>query len=129
MRSVGAYVHFLLVALVVVLAAIASDRAHFFCKMMERTMVERCCAAEPVSPGPAASNPDCCERLVVSHHSTVAEVRDATPTFQVASVLVTPSWIHYPTPSFRVTESVPAAARAPPAIGPPPFIAHCSLLI
>ena len=133
MRSVAARLQLLLVALVVLLAAAASDRAHYFCKMMDRAMAECCCAGAANSAEEAGAaavrGTDCCERLVPSTHAVVAASHDVTPGVFTASFVSLPPWFEYPTRTLRVLETTPAAARAPPAIGPPLFLAHCSLLI
>jgi hypothetical protein len=132
MRSVAARLQLLLVALVVLLTAAASDRAHYFCNMMDRAMAECCCAGAPDSAaeaGVAVRGTGCCERIVPSTHAVVAASQDAAPGVLATSLISLPPLLEYPTRSFRVLETTPAAARAPPAIGPPLFLAHCSLLI
>ncbi len=129
MRSLGACLHLALLALVVMLVAAASDRAHYFCRMMDRSMAEPCCAPEPNTDGPAADALDCCERIIASTNSIVAAAHDATPELKVALAAIAPTPLEYPAPTFRLLVTTPAAARAPPAIGPPLFLAHCSWLI
>jgi hypothetical protein len=133
MRAVAHRLQLLFVALVVLLAATASDRAHYFCKMMDRAMAECCCAGAPASAEDAAKlavqAPHCCERLVPSNHPVVAASDEAAPSSLTASSVALPPWLEYPTQVSRVLAARPAAARAPPALGPPLFLAHCSLLI
>lgn len=133
MRSVAARLQPLLVALVVLLAATAADRAHYFCKMMGRATAECCCAGAPDSAQDAGAvavrGPDCCERLVPATYPVVVASRDIAPSMLSASFVLLPRGFEYPTRNFRVLETTPAAARAPPALGPPRFLAHCSLLI
>lgn len=129
MRSFGAHLHVVLLALVVMLVAAASDRAHYFCRMMDRSMAQPCCAPERSTSGPAAGAPDCCERIIASTNSILAAARDATPDLRVALAATVPPPLEYPAPTSRLLVTNPTAARAPPAIGPPLFLAHCSLLI
>lgn len=132
MRAVAARLQLLLVALAVLLAATAADRAHYFCQMTGRAMADCCCAGAPASaedPPAAVRAPDCCQRLVPSNHPAVAASDDAAPAVLTATFVALPAWLEYPTRGFRLLETTPAAARAPPGLGPPLFLAHCSLLI
>lgn len=133
MRAVAARLQLLLVALVVLSAATAADRAHYFCKMMGRAMAECCCAGAPASAeqtaAPAVRAPDCCQRLVPAKQPVVAASQDAVPALLSASFTSLRAWSEFPTHGFRVLVTTPAAARAPPALGPPLFLAHCTLLI
>lgn len=130
MWSIGAHLHFALVALVVLLVTAASDQPHYFCRMMGRTMAERCCPAEPAAASSATVRaPDCCERLVTSANAVVVASHEAMPRVHAAPAIALAPWLEYPQPTFRLLSRAPRAARAPPAIGPPLFLTHCSLLI
>ena len=133
MRSAAARLQLLLLALVVLLAAAASDRAHYFCKMMGRATAECCCAGAAAATEDAGAvavrGTDCCERLVRSTAPLVAASHDAAPGVLAAAYVSLPPRFEYPMLSFRALGTTPAAARAPPAIGPPLFLAHRSLLI
>ena len=132
MRWFGVRLQLLLAALVVLLVAAVCERSLYFCKMMDRAVAECCCArAHDVHPNEGASvrAPDCCEliavpkqRVVAAHEAAPVELSGATP------IAMLPA-LEYPEPSFRLIERPPSPARAPPAIGPPLFISHCSLLI
>lgn len=132
MRWFGVRLQLLLVALVVLLAAAASDRSHYFCKMMGRAVAECCCpGAHDASQndGAAARAPDCCELLAASKQSVAANHEATAPTLSATPVAVMLPGFEYSEPTFRLVETPRTLARAPPAIGPPLFISHCSLLI
>ena len=132
MRWFGVRLQLLLVALVVLLAAAASERSPYFCKMMGRAVAECCCAGmhEPNrSAGATARAPDCCELIAVSKPA-IATSHEATPAQLSGAALaaVLPA-LEYLEPTYRLLQKPPSLARAPPAIGPPLFITHCALLI
>jgi hypothetical protein len=99
-------------------------------------VVDECCCADDAGPqpphqdhGPAASAPGCCERLISPAQPTLVQLRDGAPGMPTADVVAFLPVPEAPSPTFRVVDSTTAVARAPPAIGPPLFIAHCALLI
>ena len=132
MRWLGVRLQLLLVALTVLLATVACDRSRYLCKMMGRAVAECCCAGRHDATrdaGATARAPDCCE-LIAAPQQRVAASHEATPVQLSGAALA--AWLpafDYPERSFRLLERPPSAARAPPAIGPPLFISHCSLLI
>lgn len=135
MRPFRAHLHVLLAAFVVLLATTAANRAHYFCKMMG-SVVEECCCADDSGPpeahpeyGPAARAPGCCERLISPAQPTLVQLRDGAPGLPTAAVVALLPVPEALAPTFRVVDSTTAVARAPPAIGPPLFLAHCALLI
>jgi hypothetical protein len=132
MRSFGARLQLVLVALVLLLAAAASDRSHYFCKMLGRAVAECCCPSAheaAQSEATTARAPDCCELMtsskqpVAAHHEATAPSLSAMP----LAVLLAP--LQYSEPRCRLVEMPRSLARAPPALGPPLFISHCALLI
>ena len=130
MRSSRAQLHILLAALVALLVAVVSDRAHYFCKMADRAVEECCCPAEHEhQSGPVARAPDCCEPLALLGRTLAVLPNDAAPSAPHVAVAALLPMPELPVPSFELLASTPAAARAPPAIGPPLFLAHCALLI
>ena len=133
MRPFGARLSVLLATLVVVLASVAAHRSQYFCKMMGQAVAECCCASarEHVRPpeGVTARAPDCCERLGSSEPSVVATSVGPPANLTAAAFAVVTFTTQLPAPSYRVLQRLPAAARAPPALGPPLFVAHCSWLI
>jgi hypothetical protein len=128
----GARLQLLLVALVVLLAAAASDRSHYFCKMMGRAVAECCCPSSHEAgqgEGAAARAPDCCELMASSKQPLAAYQQATAPGLAAPPVAVLLASLEYSEPSFRLVETPPTLARAPPGIGPPLFISHCALLI
>lgn len=132
MRWFGVRLQLLLAALMVLLVAAACERSLYFCKMMDRAVAECCCArAHDGHPNEGANvrAPDCCELIAVSKQGVVASHEVAPAQLSRAALIATLPAFEYPAPSFRLVERPPSLARAPPAIGPPLFISHCSLLI
>lgn len=132
MRWFGARLQLLLVALVVLLAAVASDRSHYFCKMMGRAVAECCCPGAHdanQNDGATAQSPDCCELLAASKQPLAAHHQATAANPHAAALAVLLPAFEYSEPSFRVIETPRTLARAPPAIGPPLFLSHCALLI
>jgi hypothetical protein len=133
MQQLGARLRLFLAALIVLLAAAASDRSHYFCKMMGRAVAECCCAPQH-SPqrgrNTALRAADCCERLAASQQPVATLSHHAAlPDFPVAALVATLPAFAPPEPSFRLVPAHPSPARAPPALGPPLFLSHCALLI
>ena len=132
MRWFGVRLQLVLVALVVLLAAAASDRSHYFCKMMGRAVAECCCpgAHEDERGAEAAARaPDCCELIAASKQPVAASHEATAAELSEAGLAVTLPAFEYPLPSFRLLQVPALLARPPPAIGPPLFISHCALLV
>lgn len=133
MRLFGARLQLLLAALIVLLATAASDRSHYFCKMMGRAVAECCCGSEhrlQRSQAVSVRAPDCCERLAASPQPVATTVQTAAlPDLPVAALIATLPAVTFPEPSFRVAPALRPPVRAPPAIELPFFISHCALLI
>jgi hypothetical protein len=99
---------------------------------MDRAVAECCCArAHDGHPneGAIVRAPDCCELIAVSEQRVVAAHEAAPVELSGSAPIAMLPAFDYPEPSFRLVERPPSLARAPPAIGPPLFISHCSLLI
>jgi hypothetical protein len=134
MRSLRARLQILLVALTVLLGVAASQRSHYFCKMMGRAVAECCCArgrAVPVRKnlGATARADDCCELIAGDGQPVLAVQQAAPPQVVMAALVVALPGVAYSPPSFTVVGHTPSLARAPPALGPPLFLSHCALLI
>ena len=132
MRWFGARLQLLLVALVVLLGVAASDRSHYFCKMLGRAVEECCCPGAHdanQNDGATARAPDCCELMAGSKQPVAAYHHATAPSLSATPVAVTLASFEYSEPSFRLVETPRTLARAPPAIGPPLFLSHCALLI
>jgi len=133
MRWFGVRLQLLLTALIVLLAAAASDRSPYFCKMMGRAVAECCCGTEQHvqrSRGARAQAPDCCQRFSPSQQPLATTSHSATPPdFPDAALVATLPAFEGVEPSFRIVPVPRPAARAPPGVGPPLYISHCALLI
>src|ERR1700753_2538148 len=132
MRSLGARWVALLTALAVLLPASAFGRTHYFCRMMDRVVDTCCCDTddhdESASCGPRVRSSDCCEKLSAGTGSRA--LRASGTDFQVpppALAATLPAAVYFVPKSVAVL-TLPVPARAPPGIGPPLFIVHCSLL-
>lgn len=132
MRSARAHLHALLIGSLALVSVLVADRAQYFCKVMERALAECCCASHgnsARSEAATASAPSCCERLKSRAGQVASAARDAAPLVLSASLLSLPTELEWPAQTFRLLPAGAAGARAPPALGPPLFLAHCSLLI
>ncbi|HEX2670672.1 MAG TPA: hypothetical protein VHM25_07370 [Polyangiaceae bacterium] len=133
MRWFGVRLQLLLTALMVLLATAASDRSHYFCKMMGRAVDECCCSTEQhLQRGRSATvqSPDCCSRLAAGEQPAVITSHNATlPDFPSAALAATLPAFAAAESNFRVVPALRPPARAPPGVGPPLFLSHCALLI
>jgi hypothetical protein len=137
MRSLRARWVALLTALAVLLPMSAFGRTHYFCRMMNRVADTCCCethdpvngsASESASYGPRVRSSDCCERLTTGTQNTA--LRAEGTDFHVrppAFTAMVPVAV-YVVPKSVAVRALPVQARAPPGVGPPLFIVHCSLL-
>jgi hypothetical protein len=99
--------------------------------MMGQVLPECCCAEAHAKPDASATSVrpvGCCERIAPSKHTGVASIRERALSVSPAALLAVLPSFHHAAPGARVEVALPALARAPPAIGPPLFIAHCALL-
>jgi hypothetical protein len=132
MRSFGARWVALFTALAVLLPASAFARAHYFCRMMDRVVDTCCCDAdvrdESASCEPQLRSNDCCEKITAATRS--AALGPAVTEFHVppAALSATVLAAAYVVPKSVGVLTLPLQARAPPGVGPPLFIVHCSLL-
>jgi len=122
----------LLTAIAVLLPGGAAAPAHYFCRMMERVQPACCCAGarnEHTAVRRAeVRHADCCERLTQPSHATASAAEEpalAVPAAAVLAVLPVYAWLGQAVSS---DHSTARQARSPPSLGPPLFIAHCSLL-
>jgi hypothetical protein len=134
MRSFRARLQILLAALMVLLGVAASQRSHYFCKMMGRAVAECCCVRGHAAPvgknlGATARADDCCELIARDGQRVLAVQQAAPPQVVMAALVVALPGVEYSLPSFAPSGHTPSLARAPPALGPPLFLSHCALLI
>jgi hypothetical protein len=123
----------LLAALLVVLPAGALP-AQYYCRWMGEVMTSCCCRGHDGEARAQGEQPDtlrgaaCCE-LVDSSSDAAPGTREAPAQVAAAAVVgrlpielevVVRGWL---------VSATPAQARAPPGVGPPLFLSHCSLLI
>lgn len=132
MRRPRARLLAVLAAIALMLPGGALARAAYFCRMMERVMPSCCCAHEQereAERAPRASAPDCCERLEAPSRSPAGGANAAVPLVAPAALLaVLPAYLELQAP-LGVEGAFTPQARAPPSVGPPLFVVHCSLLI
>ena len=121
----------LLLGLATVLPSAAFARTHYFCRMMDRVMASPCCDAErqKVDAREEARAPDCCVRISASGRDVAPATRSDVAFVPAATLLATISEPVYVPPAGRDVAPRTAQARAPPLLGPPLFLAHCSFLI
>ena len=129
----------LLVGLATVLPGTAFARVHYFCRMMDRVMDSPCCESERaaarlrpdvrVELREEARPPDCCLRVEASRAGVAPGPRYSLPVVPAAALVATPGWSSFTLPPAIAVSTRFEAARGPPPLGPPLFLAHCSLLI
>jgi len=133
LRSVRIRIVTLLVGLVLVLPSTAFGRAHYLCRMMDRVVASPCCAddrdEDQIQEQQQARAPDCCVRIAPSARAVAPSVRAAAvlvPGAALAAIAGEPTYV--PARGRDLGAATPQA-RAPPPLGPPLFLTHCSLLI
>lgn len=129
MRALRAQLVALLTALAVLLPGTAFARAQYFCKMMDRVVATCCCHADRGQSCEAqVQRTDCCEKIAPAARSATLKATGnelSIPTAAVAGVIPAPT---YAFPRRIDGLVLSPQARAPPGLGPPLFILHCSLL-
>lgn len=123
----------LLTALAVLLPGTAFARGQYFCRMMNRVVATCCCEREGTSPPEARCvakirTTECCERISASARTPAVRAASTDIVVPPATIASTVPALEYVLPRVGATRALPAQARAPPGVGPPLFIAHCSLL-
>jgi hypothetical protein len=123
----------LLTALAVLLPGPAFARGQYFCRMMNRVVATCCCEREAALSSEAhcaakIRMTDCCERMSASARTPALAAAGTDIVVPPAAIASTIPALQYFVPRLAATRALPAQARAPPGIGPPLFIAHCSLL-
>ncbi|HEY3233768.1 MAG TPA: hypothetical protein VGJ84_03575 [Polyangiaceae bacterium] len=133
MRPLRAQLVALFTVAAVFLAQGAFARTSYFCFMMGRTVPSCCCKAEPRSSGPSAESRilarDCCERIGSAQGARMSSTLEKSVNVPAGSLVATLPIATYVAPHAHRMTALPAQARAPPAVGPPLFIAHCAYLI
>ncbi|HEU5074650.1 MAG TPA: hypothetical protein VFU02_10760 [Polyangiaceae bacterium] len=127
----------LVTASLLVLPLAVLTQSQYFCRMMDRIMLDRCCchtadagvAFEAPSDAPEVKAPSCCERVQGKHQKAAASLTDGgARTFFPVLAYVEPLDLSIAAPFVHLAPIEPRQARAPP---PPPlklFLKHCSLL-
>jgi hypothetical protein len=124
-----------LTVVAVLLPGSAFARTQYFCRMMNRVVSTCCCHADKDHGDRGDTSvarlraTDCCQKLTASDHSVTASTAKADCSVPAATVAAAPPPTPAVLPPKFVAVAHPIRARAPPAIGPPRFIAHCSFLI
>jgi hypothetical protein len=133
MRSLRTRWVALLTALAVLLPATAFGRTHYFCRMMDRVVASCCCAGsgghdQNASCGPRVRATDCCDEITTGTRSNTLPASGTDFQVPPAALRAMVSAAVYLVPRSGRTLTAPVQARAPPGVGPPLFIIHCSLL-
>jgi hypothetical protein len=133
MRAVHLQLIALLAAVAVLFSSGASARTQYLCRVTGVVLADCCCAVA----GPAraahrvqqARPADCCDRIVTAARSGATGTRDASRSIAGAALAaVLPPHVYAP-PTAELIALAVRSTRAPPAVGPPLFVAHCALLI
>lgn len=133
MRPLRLRLFALLATVALLLPGGALAKSAYFCRLMDRVGPTCCCEEARTEHARHATGPElrgtgCCERLTVPDRATAANPNDTG-----LDVGATPLSALIPVPlhdvsSARVGAVPPPQARAPPAVGPPLFLAHCAFL-
>jgi hypothetical protein len=131
MRPLRAQLIAVLTVLAVLLPGSVFARTEYFCRMMNRVVATCCCDADSGhDPSYAAQvrSTDCCERITTGTRSATLKATGnefSIPSLAIPATVLAPAYV-FP----RVVHALvsPRQARAPPGVGPPLFIMHCSLL-
>jgi hypothetical protein len=124
----------LVAAIALMLPSGALVRASYFCRMMERSVASCCCAHAKAKlakqqRAAAVQAPSCCDRQAAPARAPGNAAGDGPPQVPSATLAsVLPDFLLSPLADALVGAFVPSA-RAPPSLGPPLFLAHCSFLI
>ncbi|HEY6723836.1 MAG TPA: hypothetical protein VI197_07380 [Polyangiaceae bacterium] len=112
-------------------------QSQYFCRMMERVMLDRCCcqasdtsaAFEAPPDAPEIKGQDCCERVQGKHQKAAASLSDGGSRIQVpALAYIEPLDLSIEAPFVELASMEPRQARAPPPRPLKLFLKHCSLL-
>ena len=123
----------MLAVLVAGLAATASVRTQYYCRIMESVMPRCCCEASAEAPrqrfAAELQRADCCELIPQANGATAPAARDAAAQLPPAPILaLLPAVTDLSEPGGSLLADTPQQARAPPSFGPPLFLANCVLL-
>jgi hypothetical protein len=134
MRSLRVQLIAVLTAVAVLLPGGALGRTRFFCHMMNRVVATCCCDGDSKEDGASSCevrvrSTDCCERLSAAARTPTLKALGteniSVPAAAVTAAVLTPVYVF---PRTIASVSLPRQARAPPIVGPPLFLAKCSLL-
>jgi hypothetical protein len=132
MRTLRAQLIAALTVVAVLLPGSAFARTQYFCRMMNRVVATCCCEGadrhEERSASPEVRATDCCQKIAAESRSVAAAVSKTDFSVPAAVVVDAPTPLIPAAPASFAVVAPSIQARAPPAIGPPLFIAHCALL-
>ena len=136
MRAVWVRALALLAALLLALPLATISRSQYFCSMMERISLGRCCChaaqadgAEQVDEGQAEIKArDCCERVDDKSQPVAAPADVDSRTLGSLLAYVEPTEWLLEAPVVDLAPFEPPQARAPPPARLKLFLKHCSLL-
>lgn len=108
--------------------------AMYYCRWMGQTMSSCCCRGHEAKAKPKKQAGDelrrapCCEIIQPSDAASPG-TREPPVRVDAAAVVARVPIEVEPAVESRALAPTPAQARAPPGVGPPLFLSHCSLLI
>jgi hypothetical protein len=111
----------------------AFARTHFFCHMMNRVVATCCCDTDSKEDDDSSCvtqvrSTDCCERISAAARAPTVKALATEISVPPAAMTAAAVTSVYVFPRTIASVSLPRQARAPPIIGPPLFLAKCSLL-
>lgn len=135
MRAYWARVLAPLAALLLALPLALLGQSQYFCRMMERVSIERCCCshgsgvAEAPAKAPEIKAQGCCERVAGNHQKATASLSDGNSRVFVQALAYVESFeLALEAPVAHLTPIEPRQARAPPPPTLKLFLKHCSFL-
>jgi len=124
----------LVAALLLVLPAGALPTT-YYCRWMERAMSSCCCRGHDaaIKAQVPAQNElrrgACCELIKASSDGAAPSTRESPVRVDAAAIVARLPIEVEPATTGRAVSPTASKARAPPGLGPPLFLSHCSLLI
>lgn len=137
MRALWTRTLALVTAALLALPLTVLGQTQYFCRMMARIMLDRCCcqvsdasaAFEAPPRAPEIKAQDCCERVQGKHQKAAASLSDGGSRVSSPALATVESLdLSVEAPFVHLTSIAPRQARAPPPQPLKLFLKHCSLL-
>jgi hypothetical protein len=132
MHRFSARILALVTALLALLAVSPPERAHYFCRMMDRVVDSCCCESPAAADGACPAQlkaPDCCVRLTRGTLPAAEARRDVVPPLSSPALAPVELPLVVAAPPLELANVGRRAQRVLPTRGPPLFLRHCALLI